>query len=187
MFILRVCLRVYKQVVWVECYLFLMEFWSELQSYESLRHLLELASARTSSCWRFLFGSTLASVVYRAKEEYSDQFASLLAHNPGIFASLNLGHHSFFNEIVIRNLDFSSPGRTVSGLAFICYLLDKWSAQTQLSGGYTLDYMTMALWRTLLRRRRVLDSSRALHPRGLSPVREEDEENPRAGLDPPTE
>lgn len=91
---------------------------------------------------------------------------------------------------MIKNLDFSSPGRTVSGLAFICFILDQWSAQTHLSEGYTLDYMTMALWRTLLRRKRVLGCSPAQPPHGLDPVREEEEdeeENLRAGLDPQTE
>ncbi|AFD10557.1 E1B 19K [Simian adenovirus 18] len=168
-----------------------MEYWSELQNYQSLRRLLELASARTSTCWRFCFGSTLSNVVYRVKQEYSSRFSELLARYPAVFVSLDLGHHVYFQEAVVRYLDFSTPGRAVSAIAFICFVLDRWSAQTRLSPGYTLDYLTMSLWRAMLRKRRVSGFSPARPPHGLDPVLEEseleEEENPRAGLDPPAE
>lgn len=172
-----------------------MELFQELRDYNNLRRLLELASDRTYSCWRFFFGTTLSNLIYRVKREQASEFAQLLANVPGVLVSLDLGHHSFFQEKIVRNLTFSSPGRTVASIAFISYILDKWSSSSRLSWGYTLDYMAISLWRVLVRRRRVCSYLPARPLPDLDRVveeeqqqeEEEDNENPRAGLDPPRE
>ncbi|AUG71723.1 E1B 19K [Rhesus adenovirus 59] len=168
----------------------LMDLLGNLREFDVVRRLLELASDKTSRLWRFWFGSTLSSVVYRVKREQEAQFARLLAETPGVLVALDLGHHSLFQEKIIRNLTFSSPGRTVASAAFITYILDQWSnSDSHLSWEYMLDYMAMALWRAMLRRR-VCIYLRAQPPR-LDRVVEENEpeetENLRAGLDPPVE
>lgn len=167
-----------------------MDLLGDLREFGVVRRLLELASDRTSKFWRFCFGSTLSNVLYRVKKEQETQFARLLADTPGVFVALDLGHHSLFQEKIIKNLTFTSPGRTVASAAFITYILDQWSnSGSHLSWEYMLDYMSMALWRAMLRRR-VCIYLRAQPPR-LDRVEEEDEpgetENLRAGLDPPTE
>ncbi|WGH00113.1 E1B 19K [Human mastadenovirus G] len=168
----------------------LMDLLGNLREFEVVRRLLELASDKTSRLWRFWFGSTLSSVVYRVKKEQEGQFSRLLADIPGVFVALDLGHHSLFQEKIVRSLTFSSPGRTVVSAAFITYILDQWSSSgSHLSWDYMLDYLAMALWRAMLRKR-VCIYSRAQPPR-LDRVVEEDEpnetENLRAGLDPPME
>ncbi|AUG71697.1 E1B 19K [simian adenovirus 58] len=166
-----------------------MDLLKELRDFDVVRQLLESASDKTSKFWRFCFGSTLSNVVYRVKKEQAEQFSRLLAEIPGVFVALDLGHHALFQEKVIKSLTFSSPGRVVTSLAFICHLLDKWSSDSHLSWNYMLDYLSMAVWRAMLRKR-VCIYLRAQPPR-LDRVEEEDEpvetDNPRAGLDPPVE
>ncbi|AGK27161.1 E1B 19K [Simian mastadenovirus C] len=158
-----------------------------LSDYEVLRKLLETACEKNRSCWRFFFGSTLSNVVHRVKREHSEEFSRLVADVPGLFVSLDLGHHSYFQEKIVKGLVFESTGRTVVSVAFICFLLDKWSSDSHLSWDYMLDYMTMALWRALLRRRRACIYLPVQPQQGLERVEEEEEENPRAGVDPPLE
>ncbi|AFD21999.1 E1b 19K protein [Simian adenovirus A1285] len=180
-----------------------MDLRAELQTFESTRRLVELCSNRSSWFGRFLFGSTLCRVVRQVKEEYQSEFEHILSNCPGLFVSLDLGHHTVFQEKIVKALDFSSPGRAVAAIAFAAFLLDRWNAQTQLSPGYTLDYISLQLWRFWLRRR-VYNYSRGLPPLGLASVAEErseeskpevnpeaqgeaKEETLRSGLDPPVE
>ncbi|UNB10496.1 E1B protein, large T-antigen [Human adenovirus 12] len=130
-----------------------MELETVLQSFQSVRQLLQYTSKNTSGFWRYLFGSTLSKVVNRVKEDYREEFENILADCPGLLASLDLCHHLVFQEKVVRSLDFSSVGRTVASIAFLATILDKWSEKSHLSWDYMLDYMSMQLWRAWLKRR----------------------------------
>ncbi|AIK20550.1 E1B 19K [Simian adenovirus ch1] len=154
-----------------------MELEAVLQSYQSIRQLLQHTSRNTSGFWRYLFGSTLSKVVHRVKEDYRNEFENILAGCPGLLASLDLCHHSIFQEKVVRSLDFSSAGRTVASIAFLVTVLDKWSQASQLSWDYMLDYMTMQLWRAWLTRRVCIYSlARPLTMPRLPTLQEEPEE-----------
>ena len=124
-----------------------MELEAVLQSFQSVRQLLQYTSKNTSGFWRYLFGSILSKVVHRVKEDYREEFENILADCPGLLASLDLCHHSVFQERVVRSLDFSSSGRTVASIAFLATVLDKWSERSHLSWDYMLDYMAfLHLW-----------------------------------------
>nr|WNA17583.1 E1B 19K [Simian adenovirus GZ3-12] len=184
-----------------------MDLYESLENLSSLRRLLEEASDRTSYIWRFLFGSPLSRFLYRVKREHLTEFDGLLEQLPGLFDSLNLGHRTLLEERLFPQLDFSSPGRLCSALAFAVHLLDRWNEQTQLSPGYTLDFLTLCLWKFGIRRgRKLYERLVERHPslrqqrlqaqvllrrEDLEAISEEEsgmeEENPRAGLDPPAE
>lgn len=185
-----------------------MDLYESLENLSSLRRLLEEASDRTSYFWRFLCGSPLSRFIYRVKREHRAEFDELLEHLPGLFDSLNLGHRLLLEERLFPQLDFSSPGRLCSALAFAVHLLDRWNGQTLLSPGYTLDFLTLSLWKLGIRkgrklygrlverhpslRQHQLRAQVLLRREELEPVSEEEamnleEENPRAGLDPPAE
>ncbi|ALM55111.1 E1b 19k protein [Cynomolgus adenovirus 1] len=182
---------------------FTMDLRVELQTFESTRCLLELCSNRASWWKRLLFGTSLCRLVRQVKEEYQSEFEHILSTCQGLFESLELGHHTVFQEKIVKALDFSSPGRAVAAIAFAAFILDRWNTQTQLSPGYTLDYISLQLWRFWLRRR-VYNYSRGLPPLGrasspeeqLPEVKpevagqgEEQEQKPalRSGLGPPEE
>ncbi|AYI49730.1 E1B small T antigen [Human adenovirus 31] len=148
-----------------------MELEAVLQSFQSVRQLLQYTSKNTSGFWRYLFGSTLSKVVHRVKEDYREEFENILADCPGLLASLDLCHHSVFQERVVRSLDFSSSGRTVASIAFLATVLDKWSERSHLSWDYMLDYMTMHLWRAWLKRRVCIYS--LARPLTMPPLQEE--------------
>ncbi len=186
-----------------------MEIWTVLEDFHQTRQLLENSSEEVSYLWRFCFGGPLAKLVYRAKQDYKDQFEDILRECPGIFDSLNLGHQSHFNQSILRALDFSTPGRTTAAVAFFAFILDKWSQETHFSRDYRLDCLAVALWRTWRCQRlnaisgylpvQPVDTLRILslqspqeHQRRQQPQQEQQqeeeedrEENPRAGLDPP--
>ena len=153
-----------------------------LQSFQSVRQLLQYTSKNTSGFWRYLFGSTLSKVVNRVKEDYREEFENILADCPGLLASLDLCHHLVFQEKVVRSLDFSSVGRTVASIAFLATILDKWSEKSHLSWDYMLDYMSMQLWRAWLKRRVCIYS--LARPLTMPPLptlqekKEEEERNP---------
>lgn len=183
-----------------------MEIWEILEDLHKTRQLLENASNGVSYLWRFCFGGDLAKLVYRAKQDYSEQFEHILRECPGLFDALNLGHQTHFNQRIVRALDFTTPGRSTAAVAFFAFLLDKWSQETHFSRDYQLDFLAVALWRTWKSQRlnaisgylpvQPLDTLRILnlqespraHQRRRQQQQEEDqEENPRAGLDPPEE
>lgn len=148
-----------------------------LQSFQSVRQLLQYTSKNTSGFWKYLFGSTLSKVVNRVKEDYREEFENILADCPGLLASLDLCHHLVFQEKVVRSLDFSSVGRTVASIAFLATILDKWSEKSHLSWDYMLDYMSMQLWRAWLKRRVCIYSlARPLTMPPLPTLQEEKEE-----------
>lgn len=148
-----------------------------LQSFQSVRQLLQYTSKNTSGFWRYLFGSTLSKVVNRVKEDYREEFENILADCPGLLASLDLCYHLVFQEKVVRSLDFSSVGRTVASIAFLATILDKWSEKSHLSWDYMLDYMSMQLWRAWLKRRVCIYSlARPLTMPPLPTLQEEKEE-----------
>ncbi|AEF59041.1 E1b 19K [Simian adenovirus 20] len=185
-----------------------MDLYESLENLGSLRRLLEEASDRTSYFWRFLCGSPLSRFLNRVKREHRAEFDELLEHLPGLFDSLNLGHRVLLEERLFPQLDFSSPGRLCSALAFVVHLLDRWNEQTQLSPGYTLDFLTLCLWKFGIRKGRKLyrrlverhpslrqhrlQAQALLRQEELETILEEEamnmeEQNPRAGLDPPVE
>ncbi|AP_000108.1 control protein E1B 19K [Human adenovirus 12] len=154
-----------------------MELETVLQSFQSVRQLLQYTSKNTSGFWRYLFGSTLSKVVNRVKEDYREEFENILADCPGLLASLDLCYHLVFQEKVVRSLDFSSVGRTVASIAFLATILDKWSEKSHLSWDYMLDYMSMQLWRAWLKRRVCIYSlARPLTMPPLPTLQEEKEE-----------
>ncbi|WOZ23431.1 control protein E1B 19K [Human adenovirus 12] len=154
-----------------------MELETVLQSFQSVRQLLQYTSKNTSGFWRYLFGSTLSKVVNRVKEDYREEFENILADCPGLLASLDLCYHLVFQEKVVRSLDFSSVGRTVASIAFLATILDKWSEKSHLSWDYMLDYMSMQLWRAWLKRRVCIYSlARPLTMPPLTTLQEEKEE-----------
>lgn len=177
-----------------------MDLYKSLEDRSTLRSLLEEASNNTSYCWRFLFGSPLGRFLYRVKKDHQEEFDHLIGLFPTIFESLNLGHKTILEEKLLVELDFSTPGRACSGLAFVVHLLDRWNQETYLSPGYTLDFLTLSLWKTGLKRgRKLYGRMLERHPSLLQrTVRSQvlsrwgalenlAEENPRSGLDPPEE
>lgn len=170
-----------------------------LEERSTLRLVIEEASDNTSGFWRYWFGSSLARFLCRVKREHAEEFDRLLDLVPNLFDSLNLGHKTLLEEKLFPNLDFSTPGRLCSGLAFVVHLLDRWNEQTDLSPGYTLDFLTLSLWKTGIKRgRRLYDNLLERHPSLRYPevnsqvllrwaAVENLAENPRAGLDPPQE
>nr|APD78420.1 E1B 19K [Simian adenovirus 13] len=176
-----------------------MELDRLLENYNSLRRVLEEASEDTSVWWRRLFGCRVSQLVVQAKVEYKEEFEKLFSEVPGLVDSLNFCHHAFFYEKVICGLDFCTPGRTIAALAFCAFILDKWNKETHLSRGYTLDYISLQLWKAYMRKGKIYTFSQG--PRSLPQrVRRrlgfqtedqtrllEAEEEPRAGMDPPSE
>ncbi|ALE30384.1 E1B 19K [Simian adenovirus 16] len=182
-----------------------MDLRTALQTFESTRRLLELCSNRTSFLWRWLFGTPLSRLVRQVKLEYEKDFERILDQCPGVFESLELGYHKVFEDKIVKELDFSSPGRAVAAVAFASYLLDRWNTRTHLSPGYQMDYISLNLWKFWLRRR-VYNYSRGLPQLGpVAPLvrqgsqqeeqqqqRQEEQQvqeegEMRSGLDPPTE
>ncbi|AIT70969.1 control protein E1B 19 kDa [Simian adenovirus DM-2014] len=172
-----------------------------LENYNSLRKVVEEASEQTSGWWRKLFGCRLSCLVVQAKFEYREEFERLFAEVPGLLESLNFCHHAVFYEKIICSLDFCTPGRTIAALAFCTYILDRWNKETHLSAGYTLDYITLQLWKAYMRKGKIYTFSR--EPRSLQRLQTSlrrrlgmptddrvcllEAENPRAGMDPPSE
>lgn len=177
-----------------------MEVWAILEDLRQTRLLLENASDGVSGLWRFWFGGDLARLVFRIKQDYREEFEKLLDNSPGLFEALNLGHQAHFKEKVLSVLDFSTPGRTAAAVAFLTFILDKWIRQTHFSKGYVLDFIAAALWRTWkARRMRTILDYWPVQPLGVAGIlrhpptmpavlqEEQQEDNPRAGLDPPVE
>nr|WOW71777.1 E1B 20 kDa protein [Human adenovirus 106] len=177
-----------------------MEVWAILEDLRKTRQLLEDASDGVSGFWRFWFASELARVVFRIKQDYKEEFEKLLVDCPGLFEALNLGHQVHFKEKVLSVLDFSTPGRTAAAVAFLTFILDKWIPQTHFSRGYVLDFIATALWRTWkVRKMRTILGYWPVQPLGVAGIlrhppvmpavleEEQQEDNPRAGLDPPVE
>lgn len=176
-----------------------MEVWAILEDLRQTRLLLENASDGVSGLWRFWFGGDLARLVFRIKQDYREEFEKLLDDSPGLFEALNLGHQAHFKEKVLSVLDFSTPGRTAAAVAFLTFILDKWIRQTHFSKGYVLDFIAAALWRIWkARRMRTILDYWPVQPLGVAGIlrhpptmpavlQEEQEDNPRAGLDPPVE
>lgn len=179
----------------------LMEVWTILADFNKTRRLVEDSSDGCSGFWRHWFGTPLARLVYTVKKDYQEEFENLFADCSGLLDSLNLGHQALFQERVLHSLDFSSPGRTTAGVAFVVFLVDKWSQQTHLTRDYILDFTAMHLWKAWVRQR----GQRILNYWLLQPaapgllrlhrqtsmleeeMREAMDENPRSGLDPPSE
>lgn len=176
-----------------------MDLYKSLENRGVLRQVLEEASENTSTFWRFFFASSLGRFLYRVKREHTEEFDRLLSLVPNLFESLNLGHKSLLEEKLFPQLDFSTPGRLCSGLAFVVHLLDRWNEETDLSPGYTLDFLMLSLWKTGIKKGRklyghMLERHPSLRHRVVNPqvllrweAMENLAENPRAGLDPPEE
>ena len=160
-----------------------MEVWTILADFSKTRRLVEDSSDGCSGFWRHWFGTPLSRLVYTVKKDYKEEFENLFADCSGLLDSLNLGHQA------------------TAGVAFVVFLVDKWSQQTHLTRDYILDFTAMHLWKAWVRQR----GQRILNYWLLQPaapgllrlhrqtsmleeeMREAMDENPRSGLDPPSE
>lgn len=127
-----------------------MDLCRHFQSFSSCRELFKQASNRTGGWTRWLFGHPLVRLVSQVKEDYRGTFESLLLDDGRLLQNLELGHHRPLRAVV-GELDFSNPSQTVAGLAYLVHILERWDQNTSLSSGYTLDTLSLELWKHALR------------------------------------
>lgn len=117
----------------------------KLSDLQRLSAILQGASERNWSWWRFFFADRLTKLVYRAKIDYKEKFEEILGENCSFWVLVRSGRLGALQGVV-PSLDFSSNGRGVGSLALLAFLLDGLDRNTDLPPGFLLNLVAVTAW-----------------------------------------
>lgn len=110
-----------------------------LCDFKNLTRVVYYASDRPGWLSRYFFGGRLAQLVYKAKVDYHQTLTELFEDDQSFWCLLESGRTLGFEAKVVPWLDFSSPGRVVSSLSLLAYLVDHLDCHTDFSKDYNLE------------------------------------------------
>lgn len=115
-----------------------------------MRRLLKTASKR-ASWWDKLWADDFMKLIRSTKEKYREEFSllydSLYERGLPVSYLLKQGYVLCMQTLIFQHMDFSTAGRVTSCLAFLVYVIDRWSdLRDDLSFDYILDSITIPLW-----------------------------------------
>ncbi|ALE15291.1 E1B 19K [bottlenose dolphin adenovirus 2] len=122
-----------------------LKFLELLGKRDYLRRLLENASLRTSSFYRFIFCDSLTKLVYTAWEQYHQNFDEILPQGSSFWVVLNSGRIGALHG-ALQSVDFSSNGRGIASLAFLVNILNHLDASGAYSKGFTSEILSLLVW-----------------------------------------
>ncbi|AKT26017.1 E1a_19K [Equine adenovirus 2] len=117
----------------------------KLLDFKEFKRCVYLASNRCR-WWEKIFCTRFIKFVRQIKKENFLEFAELILCNTAFSSCLKSGQVSLFHNTVLCELDFSNPGRVVTNLAFLSYLIDMWDQVDVFSHEFILESVCFPAW-----------------------------------------
>lgn len=120
----------------------------KLLDLKEFKHCVYLASNRCR-WWEKLLCNQFIKLVRQVKKDKFLEFAELILCNTAFSSCLKSGQVVLFHNAVLCELDFSNPGRVVTNLAFLSYLIDVWDQVGVFSHEFILESVCFPAWQRI--------------------------------------